>query len=115
MFSLSVVIGSASLALLFTSEEKANAAYSNIQSMAIGQPFEIADDFGHRIYMTQKPAAAVLEDMNKSALAHQERALHEAKIRANIQKAAQTNPGLREAFRPPTPGILPMMGGGMPR
>lgn len=111
MFSLSVFVGTASVALMFSDKEKAQAAYSNIMSMLVGQPWEIEDEFGHRIYLTQKPALAVLEDLDKSRLAHIERQHFVDTIRADAMKRAQTNPKTREAFRPPSP---PMLVPGMP-
>lgn len=114
MFSLSIFLGNASLALLFTNSEKAEAANSQIVAAAPGQTFELNDDFGHKLTMLRSSIHGwLLEDMNKSALAHQERALHEAKIKMSIQKAAQTHLGLREAFRPPSalPIVSPMGNG----
>lgn len=113
MFSLSIIVGSTSLALLFADKDKAYAADNTISAAAQGQTFTIDDEFGHKLTLTRSNIHAwLLEDMNRSALAHQERTLHEAKIRANIQKAAQSNPGLREAFRPPsTPMLVPGMPG----
>jgi hypothetical protein len=55
----------------------------------------------------------MLEDTNKSALAHVERSLHHARVQVETQKRAQTDPKLRAGHA--GPAVLTPMGanGGM--
>lgn len=106
MFSLSLIVGNTSIALMYTDAAKAKAAYDTIGTMAMGQTFELTDDFGQAITMQRSSIHAhLLEDLNKTKIAHVERLHFNDVVRAEAMKRAQTNQTTREAFRPPSPII----------
>ena len=111
MYCLTICFGPANTpwALMFKTQEAAEAALH--KSVAPGLKIIIEDDFGQRAYFsTTAIHGLMLEDLSLSKLAHIERALHQARMQAEGQKMAQTDPALMHAARGPNI-ISPMMGG----
>jgi len=117
MFSLSIVAGSANFRLLFKEEGKALAAYALVSRTDL-ENLIIEDDFGQTFCgKLNMVSAFLLEDMNKSKLAHVELILHDARTRASATQSAMSDPQLKAATmsRGPSviqPGIGPGMNGG---
>ncbi len=113
MFSLSIALGNTSWRLLFKTEEKALAAYELIGNPII-ENLIIADDFGQTA--TCKVANVhgfLIEDMDKTQLAHVELALYQARGNVRAQNAAQTDPTLKAARFAQSPSMISQMGNGM--
>ena len=96
--------------LLYQKEETARASF---RILTAGQFFEITDDFGQTAFLpTNSHCAALLEDLDKSALAHIERALHNARTNHKANSRAQSDPMLRSANVSRGPDVLqPMVNG----
>jgi len=110
MYCLTICFGPAATtwALMFKTEEKAIQALQFINEHVDGN---FTDDFGQTIALkTSELHGVMLEDLSLSKLAHIERALHQARMQAEGQKMAQTDPALMHAARGPNI-ISPMMGG----
>jgi len=114
MYSLSIAIGMMSWRMLYQDEEKAKAAYIALKDTTV-PTIEITDDYGQT--GTFKPMACpalMLEDMDKSKLAHIEQGLHRARTQANAQSRAQSDPVLAQRLLSSDPEVLPE-GGAPPR
>lgn len=117
MYLLTIVFGPTPTpwALLFQKSETAELAFNGLQdARKIKQGcVEICDDFGQKIDL---PLASIhgfmLEDMEKSKLAHIERGLHQARTQARAQQMASTDPVLKTAAMGQGPAILSPMGNG---
>jgi hypothetical protein len=110
MYTLSIALGSTSWALLFKTKEAAELALDRIMFAKGGtvSTVDFSDDFGQRIFVEGNSIhGCMLEDMDKTPLAHIERALWHARMQAQGQKLAQSDASLRQ----PGPAILsPGMG-----
>lgn len=112
MFSLTISFGPASLAwtLMFNDEESARAAHLAV-TVPEGEYFSIRDDFGQTADLKRASVHGVmLEDMEKSKLAHIERALHQARLQAKAQEMAENDSQLRAARARSGPAIIDPMG-----
>jgi hypothetical protein len=110
MYCLTICFGpvATTWALMFKTEEKAVQVLQFVNEHVDGS---FTDDFGQTIALkTSELHGAMLEDLSLSKLAHIERALHQARMQAEGQKMAQTDPALVHAARGPNI-ISPMMGG----
>ena len=114
MWCVTVAVGNIPWALMFKTEDSAAAASQKL-SVCFEQSDSaltiLADDFGQTLCVG--PAALhgwMLEDMDKSKLAHIERALHHARMQQEGQKLAAADAQLRQGQHGPSI-IAPM---GMP-
>jgi hypothetical protein len=126
MFLLNIAVGSTSWALLFNEEEKAREAFtkatsqpSKVDTFTAATACVIEDDFGQ---MFTAPIVAIhacmLEDLDKTRLAHIERALHQQLTQMEAQKRWEQHPAHRAMSRGPgviAPGFGPMGNGAFPR
>jgi hypothetical protein len=114
MYCLTICFGPAATtwALMFKTKETAEIGWNAIAlAKANNVVVNFSDDFGQEIVLESAPVHGVmLEDLSLSKLAHIERALHQARMQAEGQKMAQTDPALVHAARGPNI-ISPMMGG----
>jgi len=112
MYCLTICFGPAATtwALMFKTKESAEAALAREWTDS-GHTIEVIDDFEQNITIKTDAVHAIMyEDLSLSKLAHIERALHQARMQAEGQKMAQTDPALVHAARGPNI-ISPMMGG----
>jgi hypothetical protein len=102
-------------AMLFHKEELAQAAFSTIETAQQSKAayLSITDEFGQRANFTVADIHGfMLEDMEKSKLAHIERGLHQARTQARAQAAAAADPVLKNAAMMQGPPMLSPMGNG---
>ena len=119
MFSITLVIGNSSIpwTLLFKTEESFAPAKKAVQSiMSEGGGCIIEDDFGQTVQAGDSIIQGVMfEDLDKSKLAHIAFSLHRSRMQVETQKAAETDPALRQArMMQGSPVISPMGNGGIP-
>lgn len=111
MYLLSIIVGNASVALMYQSEEKAAAAATLLeQHDAQGFNFAVlSDDFGQTAQIRMKDFHAfIIEDMDRSKMARAEQIIHNARCQAAAQKMGQADAGLRAHHGSPaviTPGM----------
>lgn len=111
MFCLNVALGNTSWRLLYKTEQGALAAVAllNVSDIA-----KLMDDFGQSLEVKQASIHGhMLEDLDKTKMAHVEMALHQQRTQITAQKMAETDPGLRAA-RHPGPAIIEPMNGFQP-
>lgn len=101
MYAITAIVGPMCFQLLFRQEEKAREAQTVLAhnpATAIGSTEWIAvvDEFGHEITCERKHLAGyIFEDLEKTKIAHVERALHQQRTQNLAQKTASSDPGLR--------------------
>lgn len=114
MFSVSVVFGPISWALMFREKEKAEAAIRNLftakpTGFGTETPAPITDDFQQSVYCSGVPTAVMLEDMDAARLVHVEHGMRNVHVQADLRTRAEADSRLRMAR--PGPAIMsPMMG-----
>ena len=82
--------------LMFQTPEAANKHFELLTAEAA--LVLIADDFGQTAFVDKSCiAGAMLEDLDKSMLAHVERGLHNARTQAKAQQQAMNDPVLKTA------------------
>lgn len=105
--------------LVYHSDEAMRQAWKQASTETdAGMHYVLADEFGQECSVPVTCVAGViLEDLDKSILAHVERGLHNAHIQATADKTALNDPTLKEHRRTRTqsPGIFNPMGNGMHR
>lgn len=112
MFLISVVVGPTVFPLMFKQEDKAIAtteilSYHPGHAPSSSDWVDIVDDFGHRLACPrEKMGGFLLEDMDKSKLAHCERALHNQRTQNMAQKMAEADPALRMTRNTNGPGVI---------
>ena len=113
MFSLSVIVGATTWSLLYQNADAANLAIAAFDSeIEPGKYISFQDDFGQRAtFKFDSMDAWMLEDMDKSKIAHQERMLFAERVRLGAAKVASTDP----AFRQPMLNGPAMLSPGFPR
>lgn len=114
MFSISILIGSGQMRLLYKTEEAAGHAYAALLNVgtpvAIGQQ-ELTDDFGQKLLVKpQSMHGFLFEDMDQSKLAAVELMLCQARAQNMATKQAQSDPAFRAGVATPTSPILSPMG-----
>lgn len=111
MFIINVALGNTSWRLLFKDEVGAGKAVS---ALCTSEPaVEIADDFGQALFATTKSIHGwMLEDMDKTKMAHVEMALHQARTQGLATKMAQHDPALKAQSNMGGPSVLNPMGNG---
>jgi hypothetical protein len=116
MFSLTICFGpqATAWAFMFKTKESAEAAATTI---LLDHVVKITDDFGQTaVFAGNQIHGHVLEDMNISKLAHQERALHMERMKAAVTMQIQSDPAMRAARNGQGPGIVsPFTGMAGPR
>jgi hypothetical protein len=111
MFSITLVVGNSSVpwTLLFKTEEGAMKIANDLGAMHEGDISSLSDDFGQTV-VAGKVAGWMVEDMDKSKLAHIAFALHRARMQVEMQKASEADPALRMARLGGGPGVITPMG-----
>lgn len=67
----------------------------------------VTDDFGQYAEIKSTEVHGyMLEDMHLSSMAAVEMGLHQARVQAKAQEMAKTDPIIRTAMRPQSPGVL---------
>lgn len=108
MFSLTVAFPhtTAQWALLFKTEEKAREAGAIFANDADGT---VTDDFGQTLIAPAGMRPVMMfENLDLSKLGRIEMALHLARVQADGQKRAQTDPVLNSLARPGPAIVTPM-------
>ena len=109
MFSITIALGNVSWRLLYRDEEKAQQAFE-LTRHRDGAIIFLEDDFGQKVYFPLSSLhGALFEDLEKMKMAHVETALHNARLQAMANKAAQADPGLRASAMSSSPGVLTPM------
>lgn len=117
MHLLTVVFGPTPTpwSLLFQKPELAEGAFTSIESakQTKAEFISLVDEFGQRAtFNVPSIHGFMLEDMEKSKLAHIERGLHQARTQARAQQAAAADPILKNAAMMQGPPMLAPMGNG---
>lgn len=113
MFCLNIALGNTSWRLLYKSEEPTKKAFELISNPII-ENLILDDDFGQRFCAKASSIHGfMIEDLDKTKMAHVEMALHQQRTQITAQKMAETDPGLRAA-RHPGPAIIEPMNGFRP-
>jgi hypothetical protein len=89
---------------VFKTEEAANVAWTDLNTFPPepGNYINITDDFGQSAtFELSNICGRMIEDMDKSKLAHIARSLHQQRTQAEFQKAAEADPAIRSAMRGP--------------
>lgn len=109
MFGVTVFIGNGMWGLLYQTEEKAQAAFDQLSSPTGSGT--LIDDFGHQMRVNVNSLhGAVLEDLNKSKLAHCERALHQQRTQVKAAQMSEADPVIKAARAMTGPAIINPMG-----
>jgi len=110
LFAVNLAIGNSVWRLLFKDEEKAQAAFE-LTRHRDGSITFLEDDFGQKCHF---PLAALhgsmFEDLDKAKMANVELFLHQQRVQAMAQTAAQSDPGLRANSLMKGPAMLNPMG-----
>jgi hypothetical protein len=112
MFLITVVVGPVVFPLMFKQEDKVRNAeqvlnYNPGHAPSSSDWIHIEDDFGHRLACPrEKMGGYICEDMDKSKLAHCERALHNQRTQNMAQKMAEADPALRISRGMNGPGVI---------
>jgi hypothetical protein len=111
MYAITIFINQAGVQLLYKKEDLARDAATALthdpaQAFGPAKWVHVLDDFGHEISVDSKSISAIVfEDMERTKLAHVERALHQQRAQNLAQKTAQSDPALRMSA-PNGPGIV---------
>lgn len=113
MFLITVIVGPAQWALMFRTPESTEVAKQALQTAtqnaAVG--IMISDDFGQHLDVKSASIHGFLvEDLEKTKLAHVERSLHAGRTQALAQKACEADPAIRAALSARGPAILSPVG-----
>lgn len=106
MYAVNIALGTTVWRLLFKTEANARAAHGTLCSQPTGN-FFLRDDFGQELG-THSAAinGFMFEDLDQSKLANIELFLHQQRVQAAAQKAAQSDPGLRASAAMGGPSVL---------
>lgn len=116
MFSITVVFGSPATpaTLLYHTKEAAELAWNSPQP---GNMLTYKDDFGQIVSVRETSFhGALFEDMEKSALTHVERSLHQMRTQIKANSAGKADPAIAAHLRSMGQGpavLSPGMNGGM--
>ena len=103
MISITVVLHTVPLNLLYKTKENAEGAFGALQlAIETNAPVRISDEFGQTLHTSAAPTAVVWDDLDVSKLAQIERALHQARTQAEAQTLARSDPKLRMASAGPS-------------
>jgi hypothetical protein len=112
MWTIACVVGPASFALLFKTEENAAKAIKICNAGIKGELAQITDDFGQQL-VTYQLQGYLAEDLEQSKLARVEFALHQQRTQLLAQKAAENDTVIRTSRMMQGPAVLDP-GFGMP-
>ncbi len=103
--------------LLYKTEEAATTHFKFYQDCQPDSSIGLGDDFGQTCDVKKScVAGAMLEDLDKSMMAHVERGLHNARTQARAQQLAANDPVLKTAAMSRGPAMFdPTMQNGMHR
>jgi len=115
MYLLTIVFGPSPTpwSLLFENPELADKAFADLETATQTEKIfiSIIDDYGqHASIDVASIHGFMLEDMEKSKLAHIERGLHQARTQAKAQQAATQDPVLKSAAMMRGPAMIDPMG-----
>ena len=115
MYLLTIVFGPSPTpwSLLFEKPEAAEEVFYGLEraKQTKVEFISIADEFGQRATIDVASIHGfMLEDMEKSKLAHIERGLHQARTQAKAQQAATQDPVLKSAAMMRGPAMIDPMG-----
>jgi hypothetical protein len=112
MFCLNIALGNIAWRLLFKDEKNALNALALFN---VTDTVRVIDDFGQSLEAKVSSIhATLLEDLDKTKMAHVELALHQQRMNVMATKLAQTDPQLRANATNGGAIIAPMGGGGRP-
>lgn len=109
MYAVNIALGTTVWRLLFKTEEKARETFAFVQNPLPlkNAAFKVEDDYGQTMGWTEGAIAAMMfEDLDQSKLANIELFLHQHRVQAAAQKAAQSDPGLRASAAMGGPSVL---------
>jgi hypothetical protein len=117
MFSLSICFGpqGTTWALLFKTEEEANAQWSIINSTPPQHALALKDSFSQQAVFAKREEihGCMLENLDETKLAHIERTLHELRLKTKLGQVASTDPMIQMGRVSNSPAMLsPAMNGG---
>ena len=113
MFIINVALGNTSWRLLFKDEQRALGALALFNDE--DQIVKVFDDFGQSLETKMSRVHGVmLEDMDKTKMAHVEMVLHQARAQNLATKMAQSDPALKTNAGM-SPSVISPMNGFMPR
>jgi hypothetical protein len=104
MYCITLIVGAVPFRFVFHKEETAREAVAATR----GSPaITLRDDFGQEFFGTPGSVTGfIVEDMEKSKLAHVEFALHQQRMQNLAQKMASADPSLRASSAMNGPGVL---------
>lgn len=107
MFTITIVFGNVSAALMYRDKERAAATWLAIKN---GGSTLLVDEFGREMYLPNGGAfyGAIFEDMTKAKQGTIETMLHQERTRAKAVQMASVDPELRAAQQ--GPAVLTPMG-----
>jgi hypothetical protein len=109
MYLITIAISPVAWPLMFQTEDRAKEV---LKALRENEEVDVTDDFGQTVIAYRADIAGIMfEDMNQSRNAHIERALHEGRLRANLQTRAKADPVLRHA-QMSGPAMISPMGNG---
>ena len=112
MFCLNIALGNTSWRLLFKDADTAKVAFTILDSRN-DPDIKIEDDFGQTLVAhVDSMHGLMLEDLDKTKMAHVEMALHQERTKVLAQNMAQTDPALKAASARQGPAIIAPMGNG---
>jgi hypothetical protein len=99
---------------MFHKEEDAHKIFAEVESARLAKTnVAFTDDFSQQASIDGSAiAGALIEDMEKSKMAHIERALHQARTNARTQVAARSDPVLKNIATMQGPPMLQPMPNG---
>jgi hypothetical protein len=109
MHIISIAFGTAPAIwqFVFKTEEDAQKAWLDVVKSG---RITVTDDFGQTAtFDTNNITGRMIENLDKSQLAHVERSLRQQRMQAKFQKAAEADPEIRAAMRGPAV-LTPMAG-----
>ena len=112
MFGVNISMGNATWRLLFRDEEKAKAVFESLKPMPLStKTVRAEDEFGQVCEITVESIHGLMfEDLDKAKMANVELFLHQQRVQAMAQKAAQSDPGLKASSLMNGPRMLDPMG-----
>jgi hypothetical protein len=102
MHCITLIVGSLPFRFVFQKENTARELVAALEPGVGNDYVLLADDFGQEFYGRRSSInGCILEDMEKSKLAHVEFALHQQRMQNLAQKMASADPGLRSMSNGP--------------
>jgi hypothetical protein len=120
MFTITVVFGNVSASLLYRDKDRAMATWEKVSKrtqvdrypLSTADEMILKDEYGREVFLPLNMLyGAIFENMQETAEALIESAMHNARTQARVQKRATTDPELRAAQMAAGPSVLTPMGG----